>query len=58
VASLGHQMRGSGGAYGFQPITDICIALQEAGEIADAEVSRKCVGELSNYLDGIDWHPN
>jgi CheY-like chemotaxis protein len=58
VASLGHQMRGSGGAYGFQPITDICIALQEAGEIADADVSRKCVGELSNYLDGIDRHPN
>jgi CheY-like chemotaxis protein len=58
VASLGHQMRGSGGAYGFQPITDICIALQEAGETADEDVSRKCVGELSNYLDGIDRHPN
>jgi response regulator RpfG family c-di-GMP phosphodiesterase len=57
VASLGHQMRGSGGAYGFQPITDICTALQEAGEIADADVSRKWVGELSNYLDRIDSHP-
>jgi CheY-like chemotaxis protein len=54
VMSLGHQMRGSGGAYGFQAITDISAALQEAAEGADANVSRKCVEELSSYLDGID----
>jgi CheY-like chemotaxis protein/HPt (histidine-containing phosphotransfer) domain-containing protein len=54
VTSLGHQMRGSGGAFGFQAITDIGAALQEAAESADNDVSRKWVGELSNYLDGID----
>jgi response regulator RpfG family c-di-GMP phosphodiesterase len=54
VTSLGHQMRGSGGAYGFQAITDIGASLEHAGESADADVSRKWVGELSNYLDGID----
>ena len=54
VTSLGHQMRGSGGAYGFQAITDIGAALQQAAESADNDVSRKWVGELSNYLDGID----
>jgi CheY-like chemotaxis protein/HPt (histidine-containing phosphotransfer) domain-containing protein len=54
VTSLGHQMRGSGGAFGFQAITDIGAALQEAGESADNDGSRKCVGELSDYLDGID----
>jgi CheY-like chemotaxis protein len=54
VMSLGHQMRGSGGAYGFQEITDISAAVQEAAENADASVSRKWVGELSSYLDGID----
>ena len=54
VTSLGHQMRGSGGSYGFPAITDISAALQEAAESADANVSRKWVGELSNYLDGID----
>ena len=52
VASLGHQMRGSGGAFGFQAITDIGAALQQAGESADNEVSRKWVEELSSYLDG------
>jgi len=54
VTSLGHQMRGSGGAFGFQAITDIGAALQQAGESADQDVSRKWVGELSSYLDGID----
>jgi PAS domain S-box-containing protein len=53
VTSLGHQMRGSGGAFGFQAITDIGAALQEAAESGDKDVSRKWVGALSNYLDGI-----
>jgi CheY-like chemotaxis protein len=54
VTSLGHQMRGSGGAYGFQAITDISAALEQAAESADTDVSRKCLGELSDCLDGID----
>jgi PAS domain S-box-containing protein len=54
VTSLGHQMRGSGGAYGFQAITDIGASLEHAGESADADVSRKWVGVLSSYLDGIE----
>jgi CheY-like chemotaxis protein/anti-sigma regulatory factor (Ser/Thr protein kinase) len=53
VSSLGHQMRGSGGAFGFQTITDIGAALQEAGESADNDGSRKWVGELSSYLDRV-----
>jgi hypothetical protein len=47
-------MRGSGGAYGFQAITDISAALEQAAESADTDVSRKCLGELSDCLDGID----
>src|ERR1700731_1405718 len=58
VTSLGHQMRGSGGAFGFQAITDIGAALQQAGESADNDVSRKWVEELSSYLDGIDTISN
>ena len=53
VTSLGHQMRGSGGAFGFQAITDISAALQEAAEGADNNGSRKWVRELSNYLDRV-----
>jgi PAS domain S-box-containing protein len=58
VTSLGHQMRGSGGMYGFQAITDISAALQQAAESADTDASRKWVGELSSYLDGVETISN
>jgi HPt (histidine-containing phosphotransfer) domain-containing protein len=58
VASLGHQMRGSGGAYGFRAITDIGAALERAGGSADNDGSRKWVKELSDYLDGVQTIPN
>jgi CheY-like chemotaxis protein len=54
VVFLGHQMRGSGGAFGFQPITDICAALELAAENADTDASRKWMGELSSYLDRVE----
>ena len=54
VEILGHQMRGSGGNYGFQAITDIGAALQKAAASADTDASRKWVGELSSYLDRVE----
>jgi len=57
VTFLGHQMKGSGGAFGFQAITDIGAALQEAGESADTAASRRSVGELSSYLDRLATIP-
>jgi CheY-like chemotaxis protein/anti-sigma regulatory factor (Ser/Thr protein kinase) len=54
VKFLGHQMRGSGGAYGFQTITDIGAALQQAAERADTDESRMWVGELSRCLDRVE----
>jgi HPt (histidine-containing phosphotransfer) domain-containing protein len=54
VTILGHQMQGSGGAFGFQGITDIGAELQQAAESADTDASRKWVGELSSYLDRVE----
>jgi CheY-like chemotaxis protein len=54
VTLLGHDMRGSGGAYGFQTITDIGAGLEQAAESADTDASRRWVGELSNYLDRVE----
>jgi PAS domain S-box-containing protein len=53
VTSLGHQMSGSGGMYGFQAITDISGALERAAKSSDTEASRRWVGELSSYLNGV-----
>jgi PAS domain S-box-containing protein len=53
VTVLGHNLRGSGGGFGFQAITEIGAGLQLAAEGADIEASRKWVADLSNYLDRI-----
>ena len=54
VTILGHNMSGSGGMFGFQAITDIGAALQQAAESADTDASRKWVGELSSYLQSVE----
>ena len=54
VENLGHGMKGAGGSWGFQGITDIGAALEQAAESADNEESRKWVGELSRYLDCVE----
>src|SRR5450759_4768384 len=54
VESLGHGMKGAGGNYGFQAITDIGAALEQAAESADIDASRKWVGELSRYLERVE----
>jgi len=54
VRSLGHQMSGTGAMYGFQFISDTGGAIEHAAEISNLDASRDGVGELSNYLDGLD----
>ncbi len=57
VESLGHGMKGAGGNYGFQAISDIGAALEEAAKSADTEASRTWVDELSRYLDRVEVVP-
>lgn len=54
ILLLGHQLRGSGGMFGFQRISDIGAALEEAAENSNLTVSREQLGELSKYLDHIE----
>jgi PAS domain S-box-containing protein len=54
VESLGHGMKGAGGSWGFQAITDMGGALEQAGERADIAASHKWAGELSTYLDRVE----
>jgi PAS domain S-box-containing protein len=54
VTVMGHNLRGSGGSFGFQAITDIGGALQQAAESADIDASRKLVGELSIFLQSVE----
>ncbi len=54
VESLGHGMKGAGGSYGFDAITDIGTGLEQAAISADNDASRMWVGELTFYLDRVE----
>ena len=41
LESLGHDMKGAGGSWGFPGITDIGAALEQAAMNADADASRR-----------------
>ena len=53
VTVIGHNLRGSGGGFGFQMITDIGAGLEQAADVADLAQSRRWAGELTTYLDHL-----
>ena len=54
VENLGHGMKGAGGSWGFEGVTDIGADLERAAGSADNEASRKSVDELTRYLDRVE----
>lgn len=57
IRTLGHQMAGTGGAYGFEPITEIGSALEESALAGDPARTRTSIEELDRYLNAVrvDW---
>jgi len=53
VTILGHNLRGSGGGFGFQRITDFGAGLEQACEDIDLDRAKKLLRKLSNYLDSV-----
>ena len=51
VIILGHNLRGSGGGFGLQAITDIGSGIEQSAGEADDSAVRKWLDELSTYLD-------
>ncbi|MBU2521344.1 MAG: Hpt domain-containing protein [Desulfobacteraceae bacterium] len=54
IRVLGHSMKGSGGGYGFDAITDIGLSLEQAAKAKNSEEVRKWAEELSNYLENVE----
>lgn len=51
---LGHSMKGAGGGYGFDAITDIGAALEQAAKDKNPEGIRQGLSDLSCYLDRVE----
>ena len=54
IRLLGHSMKGTGAAYGFEAIAEIGAQLEEAAQDKDAEEIRRASAELSAFLDRLE----
>jgi HPt (histidine-containing phosphotransfer) domain-containing protein len=54
VRILGHSMKGAGGGYGFDAVTDIGAALEQAAKDRNPDGVRKGLRDLSSYLERVE----
>ncbi len=54
IRIIGHQMAGTGGGYGFEPITELGNALEESALAADADRIRTGIEDLDHYLSAVE----
>ncbi|MFA5843942.1 MAG: Hpt domain-containing protein [Coriobacteriia bacterium] len=51
--TIGHKMRGSGGGYGFDYLTDLGAEVEAAAVRGDLVTLRECVSALEEYLSHV-----
>ena len=54
LMSIGHNLKGVGGGYGFLEITEIGAAIEESAKAANLEVASENIKKLSYYLSHIE----
>jgi HPt (histidine-containing phosphotransfer) domain-containing protein len=54
IRILGHSMKGSGGGYGFDAITDIGKRIEEAAKKMEKEEIMRQISALSEYITSIN----
>jgi PAS domain S-box-containing protein len=54
IRVIGHNLRGSGEAFGFRAITDIGLGLEDAAVRADADTICKWLVDLKHHLDRVE----
>lgn len=54
IRFLGHKMKGTGGGYGFDRITEIGEALEDAAKRSQTQEIRDQIDRLQVYLDNVE----
>ncbi|HOE17704.1 MAG TPA: Hpt domain-containing protein [Syntrophorhabdaceae bacterium] len=54
IRVLGHSMKGSGGGYGFDKITEIGKRIEEAAKVMETGEINRQIAALSEYLSNIN----
>lgn len=54
IRSLGHKMKGSGGGYGLDRISEIGKTLEEAAKLQDTATMDKTIAALQDFLERVE----
>jgi PAS domain S-box-containing protein len=54
IARLGHKMKGEGGSYGLDAVTDLGRELEQAGKDRDFDAARRLGHDLMNFLERLE----
>ena len=54
VQKIAHGAKGAGGSYGFDRVTEIAAAIEQAAKVADATIIQWELPVLSSYLDRVE----
>ena len=54
IRILGHRMKGAGGSYGFDELSEIGEGLESAAVVHDVDTIRSAVGRLRGYLARVE----
>lgn len=54
LRSIGHSLKGVGGGYGFQKITEIGSEIENHAKSSNLDEIRKLIEDLDEYLDCVE----
>ncbi len=54
IRVLGHNMKGSGGGYGFQRISEIGASIEIAARAGEKETIKKSIQEIKDYIKNVE----
>lgn len=54
IQSIGHNLKGVGGGYGFEKMSELGASIETAAKSGDTDKLSGLIDELSNYLQRID----
>lgn len=54
ISQIGHRIRGEGGSYGFDAVTEMGAIFEQAAQRKDLDTVRNTLSEFIEYLDSVD----
>lgn len=56
IRIIGHTLKGIGGGYGFDAITELGAAIEQSGKLKDLAKAQKLAQAMKEYLETVEVH--